>query len=87
MRPLPLALILGLSLAGAAFAADMSVKDEMKTVVDLLQLRCRRRLACEPKRRIARRQLEEHEKRDEHDGEDHAACPDEAAGNIEEHRT
>jgi cytochrome c556 len=34
MRKLPLALILGLSLATAALAADMTVKDEMKTVVD-----------------------------------------------------
>lgn len=34
LRPLPLALILGLSLAGAALAADLSVKDEMKTVVE-----------------------------------------------------
>ena len=34
MRPAPLALVLGLSLAGAALAAEMSVKDEMKTVVE-----------------------------------------------------
>jgi len=34
MRPAPLVLILGLSLAGAALAAEMTVKDEMKTVVD-----------------------------------------------------
>jgi hypothetical protein len=34
MRKLPLALILGLSLAGAALGADMTVKAEMKTVVD-----------------------------------------------------
>ena len=34
MRRVPLALILSLSLAGAAFAAGMTVKDEMKTVVD-----------------------------------------------------
>jgi len=34
MRNLPLTLTLSLSLAGAAFAAGMSVKDEMKTVVD-----------------------------------------------------
>ena len=34
MRPTPLVLILGLSLAGAALAAEMTVKDEMKTVVD-----------------------------------------------------
>ena len=34
MRPLPLALMLGLSLAGAALAADLSVKDTMKMVVD-----------------------------------------------------
>ncbi|WP_394763693.1 cytochrome c [Phenylobacterium sp.] len=34
MRPAPLAVILGLSLAGAAFAADMSVRDQMKTVVE-----------------------------------------------------
>jgi cytochrome c556 len=34
MRKVPLALILGLSLAGAALAAGMTVKDEMKTVVD-----------------------------------------------------
>jgi hypothetical protein len=34
MRRVPLALILALSLAGAAIAAGMTVKDEMKTVVD-----------------------------------------------------
>ena len=34
MRPAPFTLILALSLAGAALAADMSVKDQMKTVVD-----------------------------------------------------
>ena len=34
MRKVPLALILSLSLAGAALAAGMTVKDEMKTVVD-----------------------------------------------------
>jgi cytochrome c556 len=35
MRPVvPLALVIGLSLAGAALAAGMTVKDEMKTVVD-----------------------------------------------------
>ena len=34
MRNVALALVLGLSLAGAALAAGMSVKDEMKTVVD-----------------------------------------------------
>jgi cytochrome c556 len=34
MRKVPLALIFGLSLAGAAFAAGMTVKDEMKTVID-----------------------------------------------------
>jgi cytochrome c556 len=34
MRKASLALILGLSLGGAALAAGMSVKDEMKTVVD-----------------------------------------------------
>jgi cytochrome c556 len=34
MRLAPLALLLSLSLAGAALAAGMTVKDEMKTVVD-----------------------------------------------------
>ena len=34
MRIAPLALVLSLSLAGAALAAGMTVKDEMKTVVD-----------------------------------------------------
>jgi len=34
MRNIPLALLLALSLAGGALAAGMSVKDEMKTVVD-----------------------------------------------------
>ena len=34
MRTTPLALLIGLSLAGAAVAAGMSVKDEMKSVVD-----------------------------------------------------
>ncbi|HEV7383545.1 MAG TPA: hypothetical protein VGN89_01615, partial [Phenylobacterium sp.] len=34
MRKVPLALILSLSLATAALAAGMTVKDEMKTVVD-----------------------------------------------------
>jgi cytochrome c556 len=33
MRPAPLALVFGLSLAGAAVAAGMSVKDEMTTVI------------------------------------------------------
>lgn len=34
MRRVPLAVVLSLSLAGAALAAGMTVKDEMKTVVD-----------------------------------------------------
>jgi cytochrome c556 len=34
MRKVPLALILSLSLAGGALAAGMTVKDEMKTVVE-----------------------------------------------------
>ena len=34
MRPAFLALVVGLSLTGAAFAAGMTVKDEMKAVVD-----------------------------------------------------
>jgi cytochrome c556 len=34
MRLAPLALVLSLSLAGAALAAEMTVKEEMKTVVD-----------------------------------------------------
>jgi cytochrome c556 len=34
MRKIPLALVACLSLAGAALAAGMTVKDEMKTVVD-----------------------------------------------------
>jgi cytochrome c556 len=34
MRPAPVAFLVGLSLAGAALAAGMTVKDEMKTVVD-----------------------------------------------------
>lgn len=34
MRTTPLALLIGLSLAGAAVAAGMGVKDEMKTVVE-----------------------------------------------------
>ena len=34
MPPAPLVLLLALSLAGAALAAEMTVKDEMKAVVD-----------------------------------------------------
>ncbi|MBS0363186.1 MAG: cytochrome c [Proteobacteria bacterium] len=34
MRPTALAALLGLALAGSALAAGLSVKDEMKTVVD-----------------------------------------------------
>lgn len=34
MRPASLALILSLSLTGSALAAGLSVKDEMKSVVD-----------------------------------------------------